>query len=244
MQDADQQHQDVNRSSWSKTRVDPAHVVQSGGEIPSDPYPSVPVSQSIAEQAHASDRSTAIFVEQVNKQATQLATRLQQQQSELDHREAALNARIAAAENEFRSARLWLDERCQELDEREAKINNSEQTLRGRLAEMGIVSQASSSDASLSDTLKDELNGWAKDQQERQAELNRLQEELVERQNELDQQVTQVELRRRYLDKAGNLFSEERAGFAEASQELEKDRVEQEQQQHQAREQIAADKDH
>ncbi len=47
----------------------------------------------------------------MQNQAAQLAAQLGKQQATLDHREAELNARAAAVENQVRAARLWLAEK-------------------------------------------------------------------------------------------------------------------------------------
>src|SRR5688572_27158783 len=59
--------------------------------------------------------------EQMQVQAGQLARHLQDRRREVDHREAHLNARIAHLENDLRASRLWLRERSEEFELREAE---------------------------------------------------------------------------------------------------------------------------
>jgi hypothetical protein len=54
---------------------------------------------------------------QVHLQAAQLGEHLRTRQTQLDHREAELNARAAQLERDARAARLWLNERMAELDD-------------------------------------------------------------------------------------------------------------------------------
>src|SRR3990172_6947455 len=84
-------------------RVDAAHVVEGKDVIAHD--------SADASAGAVSEPSTAVTLEQIRTQATQLASHLQRHQSSLDHRESELNARLAAMENQLRSARLWLGER-------------------------------------------------------------------------------------------------------------------------------------
>ncbi len=72
-------------------------------------------------------------VERAQKQAEQLANHLRSRLKELDHREAQLNARIAAYENDMRTARLWLSERQAELDAQAEQLRVREKELSERL---------------------------------------------------------------------------------------------------------------
>jgi fused signal recognition particle receptor len=65
-------------------------------------------------------------------QAEQLAAHLARQQTTIDHRESELNARVAAMENQVRSARLWLDERHAELAAQAAELARRERELADR----------------------------------------------------------------------------------------------------------------
>jgi hypothetical protein len=61
---------------------------------------------------------------QAQLQAAQLAEHLRSRQQSLDHREAELNAWAAQLERDRLAARLWLEERNAELDERAAPAEN------------------------------------------------------------------------------------------------------------------------
>jgi len=80
------------------------------------------------ESAHALDdllqldESLEAREEQLETQAGQLATQLQEQLRELEHRESLQNARAAELDNEFRRARLWITEKSTELRERENAV--------------------------------------------------------------------------------------------------------------------------
>jgi hypothetical protein len=105
------------------TRVDRAHA-RSG-----DPAPVVepPFVQARPHEVPAIGADCPeVTAAQVRLQASQLASHLQRQQAAIDHREAELNARVAAMENQIRAARLWLDERQGELSAREHQIAHRE----------------------------------------------------------------------------------------------------------------------
>ena len=59
-------------------------------------------------------------VEQLRNQARQLAVHLRAKQDELDRRDAEWQAQIAAHDNERRAAQVWYQQRCAELEDREA----------------------------------------------------------------------------------------------------------------------------
>jgi hypothetical protein len=83
--------------------------------------------QSPAAEPDAAAVPLALTFEQVQGQAAQLAALLGKQQATLDHREAEVNARAAAVENQVRTARLWLVEKLDELAERTAEIHAAAQ---------------------------------------------------------------------------------------------------------------------
>jgi chromosome segregation ATPase len=143
------------------TRVDRAHARSS--EI------APLVSERQADQvgphdspAIAVDDSPAATAAQVRLQASQLAAHLQRHQATIDHREAELNARVAAMENQIRAARLWLDERQGELTQRETALARQDAT------QADVPSRQTSSDRPSN---HDELSV-------REAELNRRAAEL------------------------------------------------------------------
>jgi hypothetical protein len=75
------------------------------------------------------DESLDAREEQLETQAGQLATHLQEQLRELEYREALQNARAAELDNDFRRARLWITETSAELTERESTIAAAEAKL-------------------------------------------------------------------------------------------------------------------
>jgi hypothetical protein len=75
---------------------------------------------------------------QVRTHATQLATHLGSMRDDLDRREAGLNAREAAADNAMRGARLWLQEREQELEARRDELDNRERHLAESMSRFAV----------------------------------------------------------------------------------------------------------
>ena len=75
------------------------------------------------------DESLEAREEQLETQAGQLATHLQEQLRELEYREALQNARAAELDNDFRRARLWITEKSAELRERENTVAAAEAKL-------------------------------------------------------------------------------------------------------------------
>ena len=83
-------------------RIDAPHQL---GDVPAAPLPPPPLEES------------ADALEQLRKQAHQLAEHFRRLQRDADLREARMNAQQAQLENELRSERLWLLERRSELAE-------------------------------------------------------------------------------------------------------------------------------
>ncbi|HEV3136652.1 MAG TPA: hypothetical protein VGZ26_02090, partial [Pirellulales bacterium] len=228
------------RATAAATRVDTAHLRAGGvaeGESPATP---------IAEFAAAD------IVQQVRSQAAQLAAHLQRQQATIDHREAELNARNAAFENQVRSARLWLNERHGDLGERAAELDRREQEVARREAESVLQAQplrnrqGGSHPAASEPT---ELADRSAELDRRQVELDALAQRLADRLARAEQiedvqlALRSLENRRDNLERAEKLlwaeqaeverqrqhFAEERATYAEQTQ-ADRGRLAQEQQ--------------
>jgi hypothetical protein len=103
------------RASAAETRFDAAHVRADQAPVERGAGPQQPEGAWL-------ECTVPAAAQQVRLQAEQLAAHLARQQSTIDHRESELNARLAAMENQIRSARLWLDERHAELAEREKAL--------------------------------------------------------------------------------------------------------------------------
>jgi hypothetical protein len=73
------------------------------------------------------DESLDAREEQLETQAGQLASHLQNQLRELEYREALQNARAAELDNEFRRARLWITEKSAELRAERERLHEEEQ---------------------------------------------------------------------------------------------------------------------
>ncbi|HTU25682.1 MAG TPA: hypothetical protein VMF30_09810, partial [Pirellulales bacterium] len=116
------------------TRIDPPHQIAAAEPAPIDEplsFDLAEVSQAIPVTAPSSVPSWAAppnplalppaqTFEQIQSHAAQLATQLGKQQASLDHREAEVNARAAAVENQVRAGRLWLLEKLAEIEELKA----------------------------------------------------------------------------------------------------------------------------
>lgn len=116
--------------------------------------------------------------EHLQLQAGELAQHLQAQERDVAHREAALNARYAAHDDERRSARLWLRERQEELAERAAKLERSQRTWEAeqRVQEQALDEQRRQLQAARADTkaIQEQLRHHIEAQQEVDAERQQL----------------------------------------------------------------------
>lgn len=151
------------------TRVDPAHPRADASPTPTPaPAPAEPVA--------AFERTPAATAQHVRLQAAQLATHLQRQQSAVDHREAELNARTAAIENQMRGARLWLDERHAELATAQEELDRRERELTAREAELNAAGTRRSLPADAT-----ELERKAVELERREAELEAMAGRVAQR---------------------------------------------------------------
>ena len=116
-------------------RVDNAHHVPREDSPPTEP----------AEDQLQAQSADASAEEQLQRQASQLATHLRGEQRQLDEREAELNARTAQFEHDVRNWRLVLEEKRRAVDERE-------QELQTRIAEIERQAAAISAAAALTTT--------------------------------------------------------------------------------------------
>ena len=122
----------------STSRIDPPHEVSSpAGEA--SLVETAPAAEPIAMGQPVTDEPSE---NQIRLQADQLASHLRKRQSELDHREAELNSRIARWEAESRSARLWMDERETEVASRSEELSKQQQEVERRLARLAAVEAA------------------------------------------------------------------------------------------------------
>jgi hypothetical protein len=105
----------ADEAAFSPLRVDGAHAPAAPAPEPAATTGELVMDEPLDEPAPP----PLALVRQVRTQVMQLSAHLYKQREQLDHREAELNARLAAMEGEMRAARLWLQERQQELAERE-----------------------------------------------------------------------------------------------------------------------------
>jgi hypothetical protein len=83
-----------------------------------------------------------VDLEQLQRQAEQLAHFLRERQRELDHREAQLNAELAILETELRKERLCLTERQADLAERARRLDAREREILERLDRLAAADAA------------------------------------------------------------------------------------------------------
>ena len=214
MSDPDQRVSADSRLQRPATRVDAAHTIRQlpAAESPEprvqspDPDHFAAAGQApIAVAAHPAEALTR----QVQTQAAQLAAHLQDQQTDLDHRQAAVNARTAAAENQLRGAQIWLQERQQEVADQRARLVQLQELVEQRLGDLGIVSRNGT--AAEIDT---ELTRRARAVQEGETQLARRDEELARREKQLAPESDRLEDRRRYLDNLETMLENEQQQLA------------------------------
>jgi DNA repair exonuclease SbcCD ATPase subunit len=202
------------RRGKAATRVDAAHRVASdvGENI-------VPMRSEVAEPVVAAvpaeETAVATTIKQVRTQAAQLATHLQRQQATVDHRESELNARLASMENEIRAARLWLNQRHDELAARTSLFDERQRELEQREAALTATSDnRKPRKAKPSTAVPDESRLAELDR--RQAELDALSVRLsdrfstVEHARDFEHAMRALEARSQNLQKAEKLLAEER----------------------------------
>jgi hypothetical protein len=161
----------------------------------------------------------------VQTQAAQLAEYLRTRQQELDHREAALNARAAQLDRDARLARLWLDERMAELEEKAGKAT-------GPAGSAQVDSGAAAEDLARRNRRLDEAELAM---EARQAEIEQLYREAIARRQRLDdaerehhqrlaaeqaQVLAELDARRRAIGRRGEQLDRSRAALEQLRGEL------------------------
>lgn len=216
------------RQRAAAVRVDPAHVTASQPAA-AEPNASGSAALEPASPVSAVEAATAITVQQVRSQAAQLAGHLQRQQAIVDHREAELNSRLAAMENQIRSARLWLNERQAELSQQTAELDRRDADIAQREAELAGGPKSK---------LKGSRAGIQTEQEERAAELDRREAELTalaerwaervasaEQVQDVQQLLHAIETRSENLDRAEKLMTAEQAELQRQRRQLDEERA-------------------
>jgi len=126
------EEQAQDRETARVTRIDGAHPLRS--EKLAAPEP--PSAQVLAATAGLAETHA---VEQVRKQASQIARHLRAKQQQIDQREAQLNARVAQLEHELRASRLSEREREHQFAEREQELCQQVCDLQQQLASLSVV---------------------------------------------------------------------------------------------------------
>lgn len=203
-----------SRRGKAATRVDAAHRVSA--EVGENIVPMRPeVADPVVGAGAAEETSVATTIKQVRTQAAQLATHLQRQQATVDHRESELNARLASMENEIRAARLWLNQRHDELAARSSQLDQRQCELEQREAALAVSpDNRKPRKAKPSTAVPDEARLAELDR--RQAELDALSARLsdrfstVEHARDFEHAMRALETRGQNLQKAEKLLAEDR----------------------------------
>ncbi|MGA2618895.1 MAG: hypothetical protein ABSF26_14895 [Thermoguttaceae bacterium] len=127
----------------SETRIDTAHAAGMADRRVGLPILAAPAGQG--ERPDGPQLPTAGATDQqVRIQTAQLAEHLWARQTDLDHREAELNARTAQLDRDLSAARLWLAQRVGEIEDRHraiqrrsAKVDRSLSALERLRRELG-----------------------------------------------------------------------------------------------------------
>lgn len=206
------------------TRVDTAHV-RPREAAAAEPVPAAEVA-NVAAQSPNAEATALATIRQVRAQATQLAAHLQRKQATVDHREAELNARLAAMEKEIRGARLWLNERHAELAQQKAELDRRQRELDG---DGDVLGQAPAADRPAARVTG--LDARAADLDRRQAELDalaaRLSEQLADSKGvqEIQRETSALEKRRENLDRIEKLLASEQSDVERSRRLLEEERA-------------------
>ena len=140
MSDSDRQGQ---QSAKTATRLDSAHVAHEGQAVSPTELPAggsaLPALLLVETTSSPTDLPGGpALAEQLQKQADELAERLQRRHQLLDRRESELNARTAAVETQSRSTDLRLAERQELIAAQLEQTAHHRELLEQRLAEFGI----------------------------------------------------------------------------------------------------------
>ena len=182
-------------------RVDPAHPVARAEAPVVKP---VLAGAAVATQADADDEfgvarlfAQGVPAEALARHATELAEKLQTRLEDLDRREAMIHGQEAELDSRIRSARLWLEERENELDAREEALRND--------ADQAVELSASSHHATkIAESLQ--LEERERQLTRQQAELEHIQSELAERLSELDIQAATCQSKQEELTETRRQF--------------------------------------
>ena len=120
------------------TRLDSAHAVGDGPPRAADTLGSL-TELAARELDVAPGQWLSKAVARMRRQGRQLADLLRTRQEEIDHREAQQNARTAELESQLRAARLWLDERHQDLCQRDERLQQRERDVTDRLSQLSAA---------------------------------------------------------------------------------------------------------
>ncbi len=220
---------DSSRVAGAKLRVDAAHV-HANQALGSPSAAGVAAAAASAWSAPLGDSTTVAALQQVRSQAAQLAVHLQRQQASVDHREAELNARLAAMENQIRTARLWLNERQSELAVRQAEIDRRDLDLAEREQEIEGAESGRKTPRGKRHS-NDELTERAAEIEHREAEIEALAARWAERVagaeqvEDVQQLLRSIEARSRNLELAEKMLAEEQTALERQRQTLAEDRA-------------------
>ncbi len=221
---------DSSRADGAKLRVDAAHV--HANQAPSAPSAAgVQAALAGGWSAPMGDSTTVAALQQVRSQAAQLAVHLQRQQASVDHRESELNSRLAAMENQIRTARLWLNERQSELAVRQAELDRRELELSEREQQLDDATPGARKKPRDKRYTNDELAERVAELDRREAEIESLAARWAERVagaeqvEDVQQLLRSIEARSRNLELAEKMLAEEQTALERQRQALAEDRA-------------------
>lgn len=221
-----------------ETRIDVAHPVvdqaealpveaEERGEGPGVKGEGADQAEAIAvaaDEKPVADPAEAV-ARQVRTQAAQLAEHLRARQKELDHREAALNARAAQLDRDARVARLWLNERMAELEDKTEPecpdVSAQEESLR-RIAEslevrQGQIEESETRLAAERGEVQRLHQQWTEDRQRLEQEGQAQRERLAAQQQ---RELAELDEKRRALAHRNELVDQSQAALEQLRQEL------------------------
>ncbi len=178
------------------------------------------------------DMASLANVEQLERHAFDLGRNLQEQQRELDLREAEFHAHLGEAEHELRLARLTTNERAAELAEREAELESVELEAEAILARaMSTDGQAATAEhfstvdtQGYSQELKLAVESWRKRLREVEASERHLQSQIsqlgFDRRQMADQQQDREQTYAETMQRIEAERADERARFERQLKQL------------------------
>ena len=151
---------------------------------------------------------------QLNRHGQELGEELRREQRELDQRQANFNARLAATENEMRTARLLLHERELELRERTTEFERRWKELKVRTTDVSVAQLALEAGSQLPSAQDDQKNQNALLKETLEQWQSRV-SELEDSERILQAQMADIADQRQQLQSKQELFIQQRSSDRE-----------------------------